>query len=281
MNSGIWQWGGLDAATAECYNVATILPPVKGTERRRIAQIEFQQDFRSHSRSHSGPKASWEERLHCSSCGCWRCTSRCQIRTPLRQSIRRSASCAHAPSEAATPRQPMSQVLADGATCQLIVWRNHRSGPAQHSPDRTRSSCRIRCICCAAVAYSAASSTLRMLLNRQDAPLGPWVAGRGPLEDALQAFAGTPGGPSQPPWEAGLPSSAGYAGVLQSDPQNCQSAVEECTTPRLEASELPCSASLETLMCAFMFSSSSGSSGRPCSILCCAQTPEPWPSSRC
>ena len=98
-----------------------------------------------------------------------------------------------------------------------------------------------------------------MLLNRQDAPLGPWVAGRGPLEDALQAFAGTPGGPSQPPWEAGLPSSAGYAGILQLDPQNCQFVAEECTPPRLEAPDSPCSAFLTTVLCAFMTISSSGS----------------------
>lgn len=32
----------------------------------------------------------------------------------------------------------------------------------------------------------AASSTLQGLLNRQDAALGPWVAARDPLEDALQ-----------------------------------------------------------------------------------------------
>lgn len=36
--------------------------------------------------------------------------------------------------------------------------------------------------------------------------------GRGPLDDALEAFAGAPGGPHQHPWEAGLPSSTGYAG---------------------------------------------------------------------
>ena len=61
----------------------------------------------------------------------------------------------------------------------------------------------------------AATSTLRLLLNRQDAPLGPWVVGRGPLDDALEAFAGAPGGPHQHPWEAGLPSSAGYAGATR------------------------------------------------------------------
>ena len=60
------------------------------------------------------------------------------------------------------------------------------------------------------MASSAASSTLRLLLNGQDAPLGPWVVGRGPLDDALEAFAGAPGGPQCHPWEAGLPSSSGY-----------------------------------------------------------------------
>lgn len=47
-------------------------------------------------------------------------------------------------------------------------------------------------------------STLRQLLNSQDAALGPWVPGRDPLEDALSAFAGAPGGPSAHPWMAGL-----------------------------------------------------------------------------
>ncbi len=47
-------------------------------------------------------------------------------------------------------------------------------------------------------------STLRQLLNSQDAALGPWVPGRDPLEDALAAFAGAPGGPPAHPWMAGL-----------------------------------------------------------------------------
>ncbi|KAK9798183.1 hypothetical protein WJX73_010462 [Symbiochloris irregularis] len=50
----------------------------------------------------------------------------------------------------------------------------------------------------------AATSTLQGLLNRQDAALGPWVAARDPLEDALQAFSGAPGGPLQRSWQAGL-----------------------------------------------------------------------------
>ena len=62
-------------------------------------------------------------------------------------------------------------------------------------------------------AAAAAGGTLRMLLNRQDAPLGPWVAGRGPLEDALQAFAGAPGAPPCHPWQAGLPVAAGHPGM--------------------------------------------------------------------
>ncbi|KAK9820084.1 hypothetical protein WJX72_005985 [[Myrmecia] bisecta] len=61
-------------------------------------------------------------------------------------------------------------------------------------------------------ASAVASSTLRQLLNKQDAVLGPWVPGRDPLEDALQAFAGAPGGPPHHPWEAGLGFSAGYVG---------------------------------------------------------------------
>ena len=47
-------------------------------------------------------------------------------------------------------------------------------------------------------------STLQQLLNSQDAALGPWVPGRDPLEDALSAFAGAPGGPPSHPWMAGL-----------------------------------------------------------------------------
>jgi len=65
------------------------------------------------------------------------------------------------------------------------------------------------------VAFSAASSTLRLLLNRQDAPLGPWLVGRGPVDDALQAFSGAPGGPPSHPWEAGLPFPSGYASVFR------------------------------------------------------------------
>lgn len=67
----------------------------------------------------------------------------------------------------------------------------------------------------AGVAYSAAHSTLRLLLNKQDAPLGPWVVGRGPLDDALEGFAGSPGGPHHHPWEAGFPPSSGYTGAIQ------------------------------------------------------------------
>lgn len=59
------------------------------------------------------------------------------------------------------------------------------------------------------MASSVASSALRQLLNRQDAVLGPWAPGRDPLEDALQAFAGLPGGPGLHPWEAGLSFDAG------------------------------------------------------------------------
>ena len=57
------------------------------------------------------------------------------------------------------------------------------------------------------------SSALRHLLNPQDAVLGPWLPGRDPLEDALAAFAGAPGGPPLHPWQAGLVagSSAGAA----------------------------------------------------------------------
>eukprot|EP00884_Botryococcus_braunii_P001693 jgi/Botrbrau1/11524/Bobra.0393s0003.2 len=61
----------------------------------------------------------------------------------------------------------------------------------------------------AGMASSVASSALRQLLNKQDAVLGPWAPGRDPVEDALQAFAGLPGGPRFHPWEAGLSYNAG------------------------------------------------------------------------
>ena len=38
------------------------------------------------------------------------------------------------------------------------------------------------------------------------------MVGRGPLDDALEAFAGAPGGPHHHPWEAGLPVSSGVKG---------------------------------------------------------------------
>lgn len=39
--------------------------------------------------------------------------------------------------------------------------------------------------------------------------LGPLLPGRDPLEDALTAFAGAPGGPIMHAWEAGLPPRSG------------------------------------------------------------------------
>ncbi|CAL8466413.1 g5949 [Coccomyxa elongata] len=62
-------------------------------------------------------------------------------------------------------------------------------------------------------AQSVAASALQQVLNHQDDVLGPWAPGRDPLEDALAAFAGAPGGPVHHPWEAGLPYSAGYLGA--------------------------------------------------------------------
>jgi hypothetical protein len=56
---------------------------------------------------------------------------------------------------------------------------------------------------------ATASAALLRQLAAQDAVLGPSVPGRDPLEDALAAFAGAPGGPPLHPWEAGMaPKSA-------------------------------------------------------------------------
>ena len=62
-------------------------------------------------------------------------------------------------------------------------------------------------------ATSAATNTLRQLLNKSDAALGPWQVGTSPLEESLQTFYGAPGGPMYHPWEAGLPFSIGYTGT--------------------------------------------------------------------
>ena len=47
--------------------------------------------------------------------------------------------------------------------------------------------------------------------------VGPLLPGRDPLEDALFAFAGAPGGPPMHAWEAGLPPRSG-PGMLTHDP---------------------------------------------------------------
>ena len=66
---------------------------------------------------------------------------------------------------------------------------------------------------CAGAAEAVATSVLQQLLNPQDAVLGPWVPRRDPLEDALNSFVGSAGGPSPHPWEAGMGFSAGYSGT--------------------------------------------------------------------
>lgn len=65
----------------------------------------------------------------------------------------------------------------------------------------------------AGAAEAVATSVLQQLLNPQDAVLGPWVPRRDPLEDALNSFVGSAGGPSPHPWEAGMGFSAGYSGA--------------------------------------------------------------------
>ena len=65
----------------------------------------------------------------------------------------------------------------------------------------------------AGAAEAVATSVLQQLLNPQDAVLGPWVPRRDPLEDALNSFVGSAGGPSPHPWEAGMGFSAGYSGT--------------------------------------------------------------------
>ncbi|KAK9865210.1 hypothetical protein WJX84_003181 [Apatococcus fuscideae] len=65
-------------------------------------------------------------------------------------------------------------------------------------------------------AEAVATSVLQQLLNPQDAVLGPWVPRRDPLEDALNSFVGSAGGPSPHPWEAGMGFSAGYSGAAAS-----------------------------------------------------------------
>ncbi len=66
---------------------------------------------------------------------------------------------------------------------------------------------------CAGAAEAVATSVLQQLLNPQDAVLGPWIPRRDPLEDALNSFVGSAGGPSPHPWEAGMGFSAGYSGA--------------------------------------------------------------------
>lgn len=68
--------------------------------------------------------------------------------------------------------------------------------------------------CGAVAAEAVANSALQALLNKQDAVLGPWIPGEDPLEDALQAFAGAPGGPCPHPWEAGQGLNSGAVSRL-------------------------------------------------------------------
>ena len=54
-------------------------------------------------------------------------------------------------------------------------------------------------------------SALRRWLHPSDRLLGPWQAGRDPLERALHAFEGVAGGPHVAPWQAGSRAGIGYA----------------------------------------------------------------------
>ena len=55
----------------------------------------------------------------------------------------------------------------------------------------------------AGAAFAVAATSLQSFLNPQDAVLGPWIPGRDPLHDALQSFAGAPGGVHRHAWEVG------------------------------------------------------------------------------
>ena len=91
-------------------------------------------------------------------------------------------------------------------------------------------SCEYDCIICSLTCVSASSgaaeavatSVLQQLLNPQDAVLGPWVPRRDPLEDALNSFVGSAGGPSPHPWEAGMGFSAGYSGTAGESHKACR-----------------------------------------------------------
>lgn len=59
--------------------------------------------------------------------------------------------------------------------------------------------------------WQVAASAARRWLDPEDALLGPWQAGRDPLEGALVSFEGVPGGPPLAAWEAGSRQGVGYA----------------------------------------------------------------------
>ena len=86
----------------------------------------------------------------------------------------------------------------------------------------------------AGAAEAVATSVLQQTLNPQDAVLGPWVPRRDPLEDALNSFVGSAGGPSPHPWEAGMGFSAGYSGAAGEGPP---ALLKHCRSPTDQA---PC-----------------------------------------
>ncbi|KAF8072444.1 hypothetical protein HT031_000103 [Scenedesmus sp. PABB004] len=64
-------------------------------------------------------------------------------------------------------------------------------------------------------AASVAASSLKHVLNSQDALLGPWLPGRDMLEDELRTFVGERGGPQQHPWEVGAAFTEGFIAYSQ------------------------------------------------------------------
>lgn len=65
--------------------------------------------------------------------------------------------------------------------------------PRPPTPEQFISSTRFSqavCVCLADAAGCVAASSLKHMLNSQDALLGPWLPGRDMLEDELRTFVG-------------------------------------------------------------------------------------------
>ena len=94
--------------------------------------------------------------------------------------------------------------------CYLALPGGAAAFPGEQEP---LSQLAMRAVRAAAAAgsWAVAASAARRWLDPEDAPLGPWHAGRDPLEGALLYFEGVPGGPPLAPWEAGARAGVGYA----------------------------------------------------------------------